>query len=66
LYVVYSSAAEQTSPEHSVFIIEFDGGRFKEITCKVFRKSMRGKKVGQVVLVTLNWLNFIPNIVFLQ
>jgi len=40
--------------EHRVFITEFGAGHFKEITCKILRKSMRGKKVGQVVLVTLN------------
>jgi len=29
-----------------VFYIEFDAGHFKEITCKVLRKSMRGKTSG--------------------
>jgi len=37
-----------------VFLLfEFGAGHFKEITCKVLRKSMNGKKVVQVVLVTL-------------
>jgi len=34
--------------------MEFGAGDFKEITCKVVRKSMGGEKtMGQVVLITL-------------
>jgi len=36
------------------FITEFGAGHLQEIMCKVLRKSILGKTLGQVLLVTLN------------
>jgi len=54
LRYVHQLLNKKWSPEHSVFITVFGAGHVKDVTCKVLRKSMRGKKLGQVVLVTLN------------
>jgi len=39
---------------HSIFIIEFGAGYFKEIMCKVLRKSMGRKKSGSNSVSYLN------------
>jgi len=51
LRYIHQPLNKKLSRKHGVFITEFGTGRFTEIMCKVLRKSMRGEKVGQVVLV---------------